>query len=113
MKKYLFILLSCCLIASCNSYSEKLKEDIIDELEKDAESVTKGNGYYFYDEPISIGGNNYYKHHSTLDCPDIKNGVQRDCHKVDAYHNLFCSKCMSDELITLWNDRVFPDGYKK
>ena len=111
--KYLILLLSCSLIMSCTSYSEKLKKEIINELESNTETLTKGNGYYFYDEPISIGGEKYYKHHSTLDCPEIKNGVQRDCHKINAYNNLFCSHCMDDALITLWNDRVFPDGYKK
>lgn len=105
-------MLVCCSITGCSSYTEKIKKDIITELTESIE-VEKGDGYYFYDEPISIGGEEYYKHHSTLDCPVIKNGVQRDCHKINAYNNLFCSHCMDDELITLWNDRVFPDGYKK
>lgn len=113
MKKHLFIFVSCCLFSACNMVDQqRLKEEIIKELEINRE-VTKGNGYYFYNEPISVGGESYYKHHSTLDCPEIKNGVQRDCYKLDAYHNLFCSHCMDDELISKWNDWAFPDGYKK
>ena len=112
MKTAILIMLVCCSITGCSSYTEKIKKDIITVLTESIE-VEKGDGYYFYDEPISIGGEEYYKHHSTLDCPEIKNGVQRDCHKINAYNNLFCSHCMDDELITLWNDRVFPDGYKK
>lgn len=115
MKKYLFILISCCLISACNIVDQqrlKLKEEIIQELEK-ARDVTKGNGDHFYNEPISIGGTAYTKHHSTLDCPDIIDGVQRDCYKTVAYNNLFCPRCMDDELISKWNKWFFPDGYEK
>jgi hypothetical protein len=117
MKKHLFIFLSCCLISACNLVDQQrlkaeIKEEIIKEIENNKE-VVKGVGFNFYNEPISVGGDTYYKHHSTLDCPEIKNGVQRDCYKIDAYHNIFCSRCMDDELISKWNNWAFPDGYKK
>lgn len=112
MKKYLFILLSCCLIASCNSYSEKLKEEIINEL-KQSEKVQKGYGNYYYNEQISIGGEGYYIHHSTLECPAIKGGVKRNFTYTNSEDkNLFCPKCMDDALIDHFNKNFFPEKKK-
>ena len=112
MKKSLFIIVACTVVTACNSYTENIKQDILTELTESFE-VEKGDGKYFYNEPISIGGEDYFKHHSTLECPHIKNGVQRNCHRTDPYENLFCSHCMDDKLISLWNKEAFPDGYKK
>lgn len=113
MKIYFLLAFACNIIISCNAYTENLKKEIISELKEDTRSFTKGSGYHFYNEPTSIDGEVYYIHHSTLECPNIKNGIQRNCYKLDPYYNLFCSHCMDNDLITLWNDRVFPDGYKK
>ena len=74
--------------------------------------VVKGDGSYFYNEPISIGGDEFYIHHSTMQCPAIKNGVQRSCYKLNSYNNTFCSHCMDNGLIDNFKNRYFPNGYK-
>ena len=71
-----------------------------------------GDGSNFYDEPISIGGDEYYVIHSTMACPKIDKGVQRNCYKINAYRNIFCPGCMNDLHISLFNNRYFSDGYK-
>ena len=105
--------------ACINVNKEELKKEIISDLKSNVQpSVVKGDGVNFYAEPIYLGGtssfvNENYIQHSTINCPTIHNGVQRNCYKLDAYSNTFCSICMSDVLITKWNDRFFPNGYKK
>lgn len=120
MKKVL-LLLAICTLAACNNVNkEELKKEIISEL-KSANiqpSVKKGDGSNFYAEPMALAStssyiNDYYIQHSTINCPAIRNGVQRNVYKINGYYNTFCSLCMSDELITMWNDCFFPNGYKK
>ena len=68
-----------------------------------------------YAEPLFLGGSNvndYCLQHSTINCPAIRNGVQRNVYKLNGYNNTFCSVCMSDDLITNFNNRYFPNGYK-
>lgn len=122
MKNYIIYILSVCSLVACNNVNkETLKAEIIDELKSssDIPIIKKGDGNNFYSEPICIGpGSTYnngdsYIQHSTMRCPRIKNGVQRNCYKIDPYNNTFCNICMNDELITQWNDRFFPNGYKK
>lgn len=121
MRKVLLLMFSFIAFVSCNNVNkEELKKEIISEL-KSANiqpSVKKGDGSNFYAEPIYLGSSGTYINeisiqHSTINCPAIKNGTQRNCYKIDPYNNTFCSLCMSDELITMWNDRFFPNGYKK
>ena len=120
MKKVL-LLLAICTLAACNNVNkEELKKEIINELKSSntQPSLKKGDGSNFYAEPTYLGSSGTYINeksiqHSTINCPAIKNGTQRNCYKLDPYHNTFCSLCMSDELITMWNDRFFPNGYKK
>ena len=117
MKKILLLFAICCFAACDNINKEELKEEIVAEL-KSANthlSVVKGSGANFYAEPAFLGSsgtciNEVYIQHSNLNCPVIHNGVQRNCYKID---NTFCNACMSDNLITEWNNRFFPNGYKK
>lgn len=120
MKKILLLFAICCFAACDNINKEELKEEIVAELKSASThlSVVKGSGANFYAEPAFLGSsgtyiNEVYIQHSNLNCPVIHNGVQRNCYKIDPYHNTFCSACMSDNLITEWNNRFFPDGYKK
>ena len=120
MRKVLLLLFSFIAFASCNNVNkEELKKEIISEL-KSANiqpSVKKGDGSNFYAEPMALAStssyvNDYYIQHSTINCPAIRNGVQRNVYKINGYNNTFCSLCMSDELITMWNVHFFPNGYK-
>jgi hypothetical protein len=120
MKKILFFLAICCLAACSNVNKEELKKEILSEIKShnNQPTVKKGDGSNFYGEPVYIGSSgSYYNEieiqHSTISCPAIKNGIQRNIYKLDPYHNTFCNICMNDELITTWNQRFFPNGYKK
>ena len=110
MKKILLLFAICCFAACDNINKEELKEEIVAELKSASThlSVVKGSGANFYAEPAFLGSsgtyiNEVYIQHSNLNCPVIHNGVQRNCYKIDPYHNTFCSACMSDDLITEWN----------
>lgn len=120
MKNALLLLLIFGLTACNNVNKEELKEEIINELKSyNAQPIVeKGDGGNFYAEPVYLGSsgtyiNEIYIQHSTINCPAIKNGAQRNCYKIDPYHNTFCSLCMTDGLISMWNSHFFPDGYKK
>lgn len=120
MNKSFLLFTLCCLTACNNVNKEELKKEIITELKSanNRPSVVKGSGDNFYAEPAVLGGSNPYANeifiqHSTLKCPMIRNGVQRNVYNKNGYNNTFCSVCMSDELITKWNDRFFPNGYNK
>ena len=118
MKKLFIFASFCTFLFSCNNIdSTKLKEEIIaevkqeiiNELKEVEKPKAKGTGFYFYNEQVSIGGEGYYTHHSTLDCPAIKGGVQRDFYySAKETKNLFCPQCMDDQLITLFSQRFFP-----
>lgn len=116
MKKAI-LLLAICTLAACNNVNkEELKKEIINELKSSntQPSVKKGDGSNFYAEPLFLGGSNvndYCLQHSTINCPAIRNGVQRNVYKLNGYNNTFCSVCMSDDLITNFNNRYFPNGY--
>jgi hypothetical protein len=99
------------MMAGCKS-GDDTKTIILKSEDRDLTVAEVGDGSNFYCEPISIGGDEYYIHHSTMGCPRIKNGVQRNCYKLDGYNNIFCPGCMSDWLISAWKDRFFPNGYK-
>lgn len=110
--RYSFFLLTsitCILLTSCYS-KEQLKEEIRKEIKKETRNyhIAMGDGSIFYAEPICIGNDYYYKHHSILKCPSINNGVLRGWHKTIETNNLFCNTCMDDELITTFLERVFP-----
>lgn len=63
----------------------------------------KGDGSHFYAERIYKNKDFvYFTHHSTLDCPEIKEGVRRDGYYHERILNHFCSKCMDDSLINKW-----------
>ena len=119
MKKLFLIFICCCLAACSNINKEELKKEIIAELQSnEQQTVVKGDGSNFYAEPVYLGSsseyiNEIYIQHSTINCPAIHNGGQRNCYKLNAYYNTFCSVCMSDVLISKWNDRFFPRGYKQ
>lgn len=80
MKKFIFLIVLSSIVSSCNSFKEKIKQEIIDELTESKE-IEKGDSYHFYNEQIYMGEQGYYIHHSTLDCPAIIEGVQLDCRK--------------------------------
>ena len=120
MRKIVLLFALISLIGCNNVNKEELKKEIITELKtkNSLPSVTKGEGSNFYAEPVFLGSsgtyiNEVYVQHSTINCPAIKNGAQRNCYKLDPYHNTFCNVCMNDHLITEWNSRNFPNGYKK
>ena len=116
MNKFLLIF-SSFLFFSCSSpdnsdLKREIKDEILSELRQNSTFVSKGDGSNFYAEPISIGGDEHYIHHSTLNCPAINVGVQRNCYKLNGYNNTFCHYCMDDHLISTFNSRFFPKGYK-
>lgn len=121
MRKVLLLMFAVISFVSCNNVNkEELKKEIINELKSanTQPSVKKGDGSNFYAEPVFVGSSGTYINevniqHSTINCPAIRNGAQRNCYKLDPYHNTFCSLCMNDDLITKWNQRFFPNGYKK
>lgn len=106
MKKLFVFTCFCSFLLSCNNIDTtqlkeeivaELKEEIIRELEGVEKPKAKGTGYYFYNEQVSIGGEGYYTHHSTIDCPAIKGGVQRDFYySAKETKNLFCPQCIDD-----------------
>lgn len=108
MKTITIFTLVCFCLGSCTD-KDKLKQELKEELKKELkaefqtnQSVKKGDGTYFYNEPVSIGGERNMINHSTLKCPAIKGGVQRD-YRLTAEsrkgNNLFCHECMDDKLI--------------
>ncbi len=118
MKKLFVFASFCTFLLSCNNIDStklkeeiiaEVKEEIINELKEVEKPKVKGLGFYFYNEQVSIGGDGYYIHHSTLDCPAIKGGVQRGFYyNAKQDKNLFCPQCMDDQLISTFNQRFFP-----
>ncbi len=105
------ILISLFLFVSCTNKEKQkmeIKEEILKEIYKDNDLI-KGDGSKFYGEHISIGGNIYYIHHSTLNCPAIHSGVQRNWHSTIEGHNTFCNICMDDYHITRFEKMFFSD----
>ena len=102
-------------LSSCTN-KEQLKKEIKEELKRELSEtpskVKKGDGSFFYNEQVSIGSEGgFYIHHSTLDCPAIKNGAQRNfTYTTRQDKNLFCPKCMDDELISLFTRVYFPNN---
>lgn len=113
--KNLILLVVLVILSSCTN-KEQLKKEIKEELKKEISEtpskVKKGDGSCFYNEQVSIGSEGgFYVHHSTLNCPAIKNGVQRNfTYTTRQDKNLFCTKCMDDELITLFTKIYFPNN---
>lgn len=110
MRKFIYLILTCGLLMACNNVDkEQLKQEIIKELQENKPLCQKGNGWNFYNEQVCIGEDGgYYIHHSTLECPAIQSGVQRNfvyTNRED--RNLFCSKCMDDVLINTFNETYF------
>lgn len=79
----------------------------------------KGDGEHFYSEILDDSGVNdkilkYHKilYHSTLECPNIRNGVEIDGYGyVESITNapipyFFCSTCMSEELIKECQNKI-------
>jgi len=86
----------------------EIKQELMAELDT-TQQITKGDGTVFYNEPIKVGTDAMYIHHSTLNCPKIQKGVLRNCfYSSDFYSNTFCSYCMDDELINEWIKWFFP-----
>lgn len=109
MKKFILII-PILIFCSCVD-NQHLKEDIKQELVNEIDTVQhpqKGDGSYFYNEPIKVGSEDMFIHHSTLSCPKIQKGVLRNCYKLDYYFNIFCPVCMDDKLIDDWTKLNFP-----
>ena len=88
----------------------------------------KGDGSHFYMESFEdkAHSNQFFSaeklvYHSTLDCPNIRNGVEMDGYGY--YYTVtkgkvpytFCSKCMTDFLISECEDKItsaYPDDVK-
>lgn len=110
-RTYFILLFS--IIASMSSCSDKdqlknqIKKEILSDIGNNNYQVIMGDGSNFYGEPISIGRDDYYIHHSTLSCPVIKVGVQRNWYKLSERNNTFCHVCMNDNLITMFHKRFF------
>ena len=68
-----------------------------------------GDGTHFYCEPILFGDEILSVQHSTLSCPKINKGVMRDKHPKEELINLYCPECMTDELITIYIERYYPN----
>lgn len=102
------------MLCSCvdkEQMKKEIKEEIQEELVVSLDSLqlqVKGDGSSFYNEPIKVGSDDMYIHHSTLKCPKIQKGVLKNCNYVDYYSNTFCSFCMDDELIHKWTKWFFP-----
>ncbi len=107
--RYPALLIGLFLFASCTN-KEDIKKEIIEEIlveMNNRNNVIKGDGSNFYGEKISIGGEIYYKHHSTLHCPGINYGVQRNWYDTWGDHNTFCHICMDDYHITQFQKKFF------
>ncbi|MCQ2094523.1 MAG: hypothetical protein MJY81_05975 [Bacteroidaceae bacterium] len=111
--KNLALLFSLLILSACTN-KEELKKEIKEELKNEImnnaseTAVKKGDGTYFYDEPVGIAGETFKINHSTLKCPAIKGGVQRDYRftaKSARGRNLFCHICMDDHLIDVYNSQ--------
>lgn len=99
------------LLMSCTNrekIKEEIKEDILNEIQ-DRKKAIKGNGTNFYGEKISIDGEIHYLHHSSLNCPAIHSGIQRNWYNQFENRNTFCNICMDDYLITKFNEKFFSD----
>lgn len=87
----------------------------------------KGDGSHFYmesykgNQPSSFDEADQLLYHSTLDCPNIKFGAEKDRYGI--YYTswkrkvpyFFCSKCMDNDLITTCERRIisaYPDDVK-
>lgn len=109
--RYFFLVISTFLLVSCTN-KEKLKEEIKDEILNEIlnnKKVIKGDGSNFYGEKISIGEHEYYIHHSTLDCPAIHSGVQRNWYNQLEGYNTYCNICMDDYHITAFHKKFFSN----
>ena len=92
--KNIFILILLLSLISCNTTN-----------------VVKGNGEYFYNEHITLNGELYFIQHSTLSCPAIKGGVRLNHYFYGDFegYNLYCSKCMDNNLIYKFDKKVRQD----
>lgn len=110
-RTYFILLFS--IITSMSSCGDKdqlknqIKKEVLSEIGNNNSHLIKGDGSNFYGEPISIGRDDYYIHHSTLNCPLIQVGVQRNWYKISESNNIFCHLCMNDDLITRFHKRFF------
>lgn len=88
----------------------------------------KGDGIHFYmesykgNQPSSFDEADQLLYHSTLNCPNIKFGAEKDRYGI--YYTswkrkvpyFFCSKCMDNELITACERRIisaYPEDIKQ
>lgn len=106
---FVFCLLSISACINKEELKEEIKEDLRQETKNNTSKIEKGDGSVFYNEQVSIGRGEYYVHHSTLRCPYIRKGVQRNFSYTNREDfNLYCSKCMDDNLIDIFVRRYFP-----
>ena len=87
------------------------KEDLEDNICPDIVDINimRGDGGAFYAELAAVGNKVFYIHHSQIDCPAIKNGVRKGMYYEDEQYNTFCSKCMNDDLVLMW-ERWYKDS---
>lgn len=70
-------------------------------------------GYPNYGEEVVIGDMPYLKHHSSPDCPEIKNGVEYGMYRVKQELNIFCHKCVTGDMMLKYIKETFPSDKKK
>lgn len=72
----------------------------------------KGDGSIWYAEVINDGRDNLY--HSTIKCPNIKNGINENWGFTNPtyrkQHSQFCSKCMDSKLIGMCQTFLYTDS---
>ena len=119
MKKILLLLTACTLVACFDTKEEKPVDTDIDlETSRDfdfnellrqdwaADNIIfqhLDNKSKWYFEPITIGFQKSGIIHSSFDCPSVNNGVIQNAYSPVKLNHSFCTKCMTEELISAWN----------
>lgn len=110
----------CMLILIGGSYKigyNKAKDLTTQEYQTKIKSMEspKGDGSHFYTEPTINNQGRVLSctYHSTTKCSGITNGIRKDSYATDYSEYgmrrvscFFCSKCMDDNLITKYSEKI-------